>query len=48
MKTQITPTISIEFNTAEQETADWIASAAREALACFQKIGRMKSSRSEK
>ena len=27
MKTQITPTISVEFDPAEQETADWIAGA---------------------
>lgn len=32
MKTQITPTLSVEFDPAEQETADWIAGAAREAL----------------
>jgi hypothetical protein len=36
MKTQITPTISVEFDPAEQETADWIAGAAREALALIE------------
>ena len=36
MKTQITPTISVEFDPAEQETADWIAGACREALALIE------------